>query len=272
MPENLHENPLYPGIVNFYRSEMERRYQLTNVRRFPVWAPLADEDIAQLRNYFLERIYPPAQVRREQDAALEAMHSVFRSSKRLAPLTGAALRSLWRLGRHAPAAVKAAIQTLDAYVEARRFERILLRNAVAANLTVRDTGERETMLRLLRTVPDREVAKLIEDMVGLFRLLANIPMLKAGVRVMDSVMETMRKKEHLYTDLEIHGVSYAIGMVRGGLELVDGHFDETMVEAVVAGIETVEQDWFDNTVAAYAPLPLGSDGDGQQSAANASPA
>jgi hypothetical protein len=260
------------GIIDFYRSEMERRYQLPNLRRFAVWKSISDSDVERLRHYFLARIYPASSVRMEQDRALEAMRAVFRSSRRLAPLTGAALRSLWRLGRHAPAAVTAAIRTLEAYAEARHFERLLLANAEQAGLNEADTQRRDTMLSLLRTVPDREVARLIDDMVGLFRILANIPMLKAGVRVMDSVIEAMRAKAALYSPLEIHGVTYALDMVRGGLELVDGRFGQDEIQTLVAGIETVEDDWFTNVVATFEPLPLGRGGKVGRPARNASPA
>lgn len=252
-PEQL---PLYHGIIDFYRLEMERRYQLANVRRFAVFTPIGDEDVHRLRGYFLGRIYPPARVRADQDVALEAMREVFRHPQRLAPLTGAALRSVWRLGRHAPAALTASIRTLEAYVEARHFERILLKNAMRAGIMPRDTEDRDLMLRLLRTVPDAEVKKLIDDLVGLFRILANIPMLRAGVQVMDNVISTMRKKSSHYNELEIHGVEFATGMVEGGLELVEGHFDNAMIKTVVEGIETIEADWFEGVARDYTPLPL----------------
>ena len=253
---NAEQMPLYYGVIDFYRTEMARRYQLGNVRRFEAFAPISDADIGRLREYFLGRIYPPAKVRADQDVALEAMREVFRHPQRLAPLTGAALRSVWRLGRHAPAAITASVRTLEAYVEARYFESILLTNAVKAGVTPEETGDRDLMLRLLRTVPDREVKKLIDDLVGLFRILANIPMLRAGVQVMDNVIATMRKKTSHYSDLEIHGVEFATGMVEGGLELVEGHFDNAMIRSVVKGIENVEADWFDGVARDYVPLPL----------------
>jgi hypothetical protein len=253
---NPQQLPLYHGIIDFYRDEMDRRYQLANVRRFPVFEPIGDEDVHRLRAYFLGRIYPPALVRADQDVALEAMREVFRHPQRLAPLTGAALRSVWRLGRHAPAALTASIRTLEAYVEARHFERILLANAERAGITPANTQDRDLMLRLLRTVPDREVKKLIDDLVGLFRVLANIPMLRAGVQVMENVIATMRHKSGHYNDLEIHGVQFATGMVEGGLELVEGHFDNAMIRTVVEGIETVEADWFDGVARDYTPLTL----------------
>ncbi len=51
------------AITAAYWRELESRYSVANVRRFFGPEQLSDEAINRLRNFFLDRVYPPAERR-----------------------------------------------------------------------------------------------------------------------------------------------------------------------------------------------------------------
>lgn len=109
------------AVIEFYREEIRKRYLRTNMRRFDHFRDVSDDNIDQLRTFFLEHIYPPVKDRDTLDDAIHHMGAVIKSPRRLRPIMGAALTSMFKMGTSLPAALSAGNNTLDAYMKARRL-------------------------------------------------------------------------------------------------------------------------------------------------------
>lgn len=242
MPNEANQT-LRTAIIEFYRAELERRYQLDNVRRFDAFAEVSDHQIENLRDYFMQRIYPPMDKREELDFAIDHLGGVLRSPKRMRPLLGVAMATVWKMGHRLPAAVSAGLSTVDAYRESRKLENYLLSYAVKRKLTVPDTAHRENMVALIAGVPEKEVKRLIYDILNLFKALTNIEMLRTAVELMDLFIKTMRAKPTYFDTSDMDGVQLGRDLVQGGLHLFE-NIDPQDFPKIVAGIEQVELDWF----------------------------
>lgn len=238
------QQTLRTAIIGFYRDELARRYQLDNVRRFDDFTEISDAQIEALREYFLHRIYPPMEQREQLDFAVDHLGGVLRSPKRMRPLLGVAMASVWKMGHRLPAAVSAGLSTVDAYRESRKLENYLLSYAVKRKVTLLDTGKREKMVALIAGVPEKEVKRLIYDILNLFRALTNIEMLRTAVELMDLFIKTMRAKPAYFDQQDMDGVTLGRDLVQGGLHLFE-NIDPADFPKIIAGIEKVELDWFE---------------------------
>jgi hypothetical protein len=234
--------------VDFYRGEMRRRYRVGHIRRFREFDPIDDRQVDALREFFFAEVYVPGERRHEQDAALDLMLGVFLSPLRAAPLAPVGLQGLRALGRQAPKAMYAAQRTLVLYERARALELLLLENARRARFRVRDTNDRDRMLRLVATVPEHKVRQIIGDVLKLFETVANLPMMEAGLHMLDGAEQSMRVRTRLYGVEEAGAVAYVAGLLRGALKHLCS-FSPAQFKALSRGILAVEMDWYEGVLA-----------------------
>lgn len=230
-------------VLGFYREELRRRYQLINVRRFEEFEDIPDRQIANLRDFFLEQIYPELREREKLDAAFDQLGDMLRSPKRMSPLLTAALTSLWRMGTKIPAAVGAGKSAIDAYLETRKLEARLIETAQKLKLRPKDAGDRAKMVTLIQAVPEREVLSLVNDILALFRSLTSIEILEVAVAFMEQCEVVMKKRTDLYSEADLEGIHIGLNLIRGGLALFQ-KMKPNELSLLIAGIERVETDWF----------------------------
>ena len=237
------QQALKNAVISFYRAELDRRYQLENVRRFENFDPVSDAHVEALRNYFLTHIYPPVERREQLDDAINRLGDVLKSPRRLRPLMGAALKSMWRLGPSLRTAVSAGISTLDAYNEARKLERIMTETAERQGLTAAEFENRERMIGIMADVPEKDVARLIKDIMALFHALSNTRMLKTAVEFLEQCTKIMVQRPEMYPPEEIEGITLGRQLVQGGLDLFL-QLDPKLFPRIIEGIEQVEWEWY----------------------------
>lgn len=243
-----HSRDLWCAVVTFYREEIERRYQLENIRRFEEFEDVTDDQARALRDYFLERIYPPIDDRERLDLALERLRGVLRSPKRMAPFTRAGLTSMWKLGSRLPGAVRAGLSVLDAYHEARKLEETMVRTAQEQGVAPEDAGDRGKMIGIMVDVPEADVKRLIRDILALFHTLSNTRLLDTAVDFLGTCREIMVKRPDLYDETDVNGIGLGREVVEGGLALFR-QIDPDVFPVMIAGIERVELDWYGRAIA-----------------------
>jgi hypothetical protein len=64
------DSPLRDVVLGFYREELRRRYQLINIRRFEEFEDIDDAQISNLRDFFLDQIYPELHKRNSSTSRL----------------------------------------------------------------------------------------------------------------------------------------------------------------------------------------------------------
>jgi hypothetical protein len=238
------EESLKHAIIDVYREELRARYLLDNVRRFPIFNPLPDSRIDDLREYFLECIYPASPDRDRLDGAYDRMREIIRTPRRLTPLMKMAFKTVWRLGTLFPSAVAAGTHTLETYAEIRRLETKMVEYATRNNLTVERLAERDSVVRMIVSVPESEMVRFRTEALKLFESLSNIKLLSATVEIMDSSRKVMESRPDLYDAEELAGFDLGSDVLRRGLALFQ-KLKPTEFPLIIEGIKAVEIDWYD---------------------------
>jgi len=242
--EQAVHSPLRSALIDAYREELQNRYQLQNVRRFDEFGQLSDEKITALRNFFLDHIYPPSQKRELLDDAFDHMGAVITSPRRLKPLMGAVFKSLWTIARMFPAAVRTGVTTLEAYLETRRLEKLMLEYAEAHDFTPDDLDQHENIVAMVAGLPDGEVMKFLSEVIRLFKALSNVKLLAAARDIMDRSIEVMESRSDIYEEHEVAGLQLGREIIAGGVELFN-QLEPDEFPIIIRGIETIELDWFE---------------------------
>jgi hypothetical protein len=241
--KNQPEDPLWREILQFYREELRQRYQSEHLKRYPQFQDLPEDQIDRLREFFLRRIYPPAEQRAEIDRAFEHLSLVLHSPRKLQPLMRGGLASAWRLGAKLPQAINTGRACFDAYRETRRLEEHLLREARAMGLHPEDADDRPKMLQLLTRFPDHEVKRLIRDVTALFRALNNPGLLETALEFLRLCEKTTEKRRDLYTEEDTRAFRLGIAVMEEGIGLFRS-LNAEQVPRLISGIEQVEEDWY----------------------------
>ncbi len=241
------------AVLKFYRDELRNRYELSNVRRFSQFAPVSDDQIVALRDFFLEQIYPVPEEREKLDLAFDRLNVMLRSPKRMQPLMGAALTSLWRMGHRLPAAIGAGRATIDAYVKTRLLESEMMAEAVRVDLKEKDYGKRKRMVLLIKAVPDKQVYQLIQDILALFHALSNVEMLKVAVAFMRQCLDVIEKRSDIYTDEDKEGIVLGLELLEQGFQLFSA-VEKPQFPQIFDGIHQVELDWYRRILSEAAEL------------------
>lgn len=237
------DRKLKDAIVEFYREQINTRYQLANVRRFDQFDDIPDDQMKALRKYFMDHIYPPTADRERLDDAISRMGDVIKSPRRLRPLVTAVLSSMWKMGTSLPTAISAGTSTLDAYLEARKLEAIMLKAAKKRGISSEDSGDYDKMISIMADIPEKEVLRLIKNILKLFHALSKTKMLKTAVEFLTKCAEIMRGKPELYKSSEVEGIELGCEMVQGGLDLFLG-VKPKLFPRIIEGIEKIELDWY----------------------------
>ncbi len=243
MEQAIH-SPLRNALIDAYRVELRNRYQLKNVRRFDEFAELSDDKIKALRDFFLDHIYPPSKKRELLDDAFDNMGTVITSPRRLKPLMGAVFKSLWTIARMFPAAVRTGVTTLEAYLETRRLEKLMLEYAEENDYAPEDLSKHENIVAMVAGLPDGEVMKFLHEVIRLFKSLSNVKLLAAARDIMERSIEVMESRTDIYEENEVAGLQLGYEIIAGGVDLFT-QLEPEEFPVVIKGIETIELDWYE---------------------------
>ncbi len=236
---------LREAVIVAYRRSLEGRYARKNIDRFPEFAVLPDEIIDEIRAFFLDHLYPTHEGRKDLDNAFDRLGDVLKSPKKLMPLVGMGFKSIFKMGSLIPAAVKAGVRTLEAYLDIRKLERALLAGAEKQGLTPEQLMEDQKHLHaLVREMPEKDIVRFRKEMNNLFKALSNTKLLKISLEILTDSKNIMKKREDLYTPQELSGLTLGHAMLEGGLDLYQ-KLDQDQVDLIHRGINTLEVDWYE---------------------------
>ncbi len=239
-------------IIEFYREEIRQRYALAHLREVPEFGTIPDTMLDSLREFFLERLYPPAKDRARMDEAFDDMLHLLSSPGRLTPLIGAAISSMLRLSFHLPAIVNTGLATIDAIKQTRQLETCLMavaetiRPELEAVLENKKSAQkyRRTMLLLIAGVPESTVRGLIDNVIRLFGALSDVKMLSGMLYLVERCVIVMEARTEVYTDKDRESLKLCLEVLRGGHNLF-AQLKPKDFPNLLKGIERVEVTWYE---------------------------
>lgn len=233
-------------IINKFRDMVAKRYEYNDLKnRFePFPEEITDKMIAKIKVYFLESIYPEAVQRKALEDAFAGLGSYVRSPKKMWGLMGSMSSAIFKFGTQFPSAMKAGMAGLSAFHGAKQFESDMARIALDLNLNTPLSDE--DFEKAMSYLPKVAIESFISDVKSLFKTMTNTKLIFKTILILDDVVETMRKKPHVYPPSEVDGILLGRGILQNGFDLFSA-YDEPTKEKMVEYIYKNEI-WYANTV------------------------
>ncbi len=212
--ETLHE------IIIGYRNVVSERYQYDNIRKkYELPASFDENKTAQLRDYFLNYIYPPPHKRDELNAAFNSLDDYIKHPEKLFRIIVDSSRLLFKYGRHLPKILKAGINAFRSFRDASKFENMLVKKAMS--LQLKPPYGKPEIDALLRSLPRNEIEHFMESSHSLFQTLHDRALVKKIIAILEQLIGKMKMHPGSYSPEEIKGMEIGLELVKKGDSLFE---------------------------------------------------
>lgn len=205
-------------LIDKYREMLSERYNYADIsERFGLPSFINETDIDDVKVFFMQSMYPPAQDRERVDAAFDSLKHYITDPIKIWGLLGNMANAVIRFGTQFPAALKAGMHTLGAYTDAKKFERKMLDSANELGYAYPLNDEQ--FMACLKGIPRDEAEEFIDDVAKLFNALSDTILLRKTIGIMKDVAISMKNKPTVYPSKDIEGIYLGIGILESGLTL-----------------------------------------------------
>jgi hypothetical protein len=218
-------------IINKFREMIDKRYDYADLQQRFTLPPSVDETVvAEIKDYFLNTIYPEASERRKLEEAFAELAGYMRQPRKIWGLFGNMAAAVFRFGRHFVAALRAGMAALDSFIGAKKFERSMaeLANKLGIEHPMTDDGFEECLYQL----PREEVENFIHDVKGLFGAMVNTTLLEKTLHILDNVVITMEKHPHTYPGADVDGIRLGRALLQRGYDIFIKYDEPTRMALV----------------------------------------
>lgn len=213
-------------IINKFREMIGKRYDYAELQqRFSLPPTIDEKVVAEIKDYFLNTIYPEASERRKLEEAFAELAGYMRQPRKIWGLFGNMATAVFKFGRHFVAALRAGMAALDSFIGAKKFERSMaeLANRLGLEKPMTDEGFEECLYQL----PREEVETFIHDVKALFGAMINTALLEKTLNILDNVITTMEKHPQTYPAADVDGIRLGRSLLQRGHDIFIKYDDAT---------------------------------------------
>jgi len=231
-------------IIEGYRNTIYQRYQYQNIKdTFGIPESINEEIVNQLRNYFLNYMYPEYNMRAELNEAFKSLDNYIKHPQKLLRILLDAAKLIFRYGRHLPKILNSGLKAMKTFRAATNFENNLVDEAIKNKIEAPyDLLKIDALIKLLSR---KEIEKFIEISQSLFEILHDRILIKKIKEVIQYLILIMREKEESYSLSQIKGLEIGFEMINEGDRLFNGLTKEDQ-QNLVNLITEIEKDKLDH--------------------------
>jgi hypothetical protein len=242
--ETFIHDPNFSTLINAYRASLVRRYSSENVSHFLEFETLDRKIIDSLVKYFLDLLYPEYEVRLRLDNAFHSLAGFVKSPKKFLGVIGNMGYAVIKFGKHLIGGIRAGSAALSSYLTAHKFENNLFKHAKPLIESGANLFDDKVFNSLIAKISYKEATDFRNDIVNLFKTLANRELLNKIIDINEHIIEKMKQRKDIYSQIEIEGIEMGLNILKKGREVFTSLSDET-IQIVIRGIDTIEKDFFD---------------------------
>ena len=227
-------------IIEGYRNTIYQRYQYQNIKdTYGIPESINEDAVNQLRNYFLNYMYPEYNKREELNDAFKSLDNYIKHPKKLLRILLDAAKLIFRYGRHLPKILNSGLNAMKTFRAATNFENNLVDEAIKNKIEgPYDLSKINALIKLLSR---KEIEKFIENSQSLFKILHDRILIEKIKEVIQYIILVMKKKEESYSLSQIRGLEIGLEMINEGYELFSRLTDEDQ-QNLVNLITEIEKD------------------------------
>lgn len=231
-------------IIEGYRNAIYQRYQYQNIKdHYGLPETITEETVTELRNYFLNYMYPPFNRRAELNEAFESLDNYIKHPQKLVRILLDAVKLILRYGRHLPKILTAGLDALKSFRAASSFENNLVEEAIKNNIAA--PYNLATINKLIKLLSRTEIEKFINDSQTLFEILHDKVAIQKIKEIIQYLILVMREKEESYSPSQIRGLEIGLEMLSEGDKLFNQLTKEDQLN-LVSVITEIEKDNLDH--------------------------
>jgi hypothetical protein len=223
------ENLKY-DLINKYRDLVARRYDdvIENIDNTGI--SLSSKVAAEIRDFFLDNVYPESAQRRKLDAAFGELRNFTTNPALIWGLLGSLPVALFQFGAQLPHAIRAGITSLHAYTSAIGFEEAMASAAIENDFKAPLTDEQ--FFECLRAIPQKNLDAFINEASSLFTVISDTTLLTKTINIMEDVIKRMQSKSNLYTSDQVAAIQLGLDLMEKGFELLEPYSEEVKKDII----------------------------------------
>tara|TARA_B110000091_G_scaffold207677_1_gene246234 strand:+ start:146 stop:874 length:729 start_codon:yes stop_codon:yes gene_type:complete len=205
-------------IIEGYRNTIYQRYQYQNIKdTYGVPESIDEETVNQLRNYFLNYMYPKYETRIALNEAFSSLDDYIKHPKKLLKILLDATKLLFRYGRHLPKILSSGLNAMKTFKAATDFENNLVDEAIKNNITAPyDLLKIDALIKLLSR---RDIEEFIQYSQSLFEILHDKALIEKIKEVIQYLIRIMKERKDSYSLSEIKGLEIGLEMIHEGYKI-----------------------------------------------------
>lgn len=227
-------------MITAYRAQIERRYAKKELKaRYELREGLKDKDIEALRQFFLTYVYPPFAQREFLQEAFDGLKTFIDQPKKVVSVLGNMAGIMFKLGFHFAEAIQSSMVSMQAFMEAQKFERLMIQSA--RDMALPPDFSEEAFMRCLCRIPRQDAERFLQQVEFLFRSFFKTELVRRIVVVLRELEEAIKDKPDLFSVHELEGLQFGINVLEQGGELFAryNHHQQEYILSIIMDNERV---------------------------------
>lgn len=222
-------------LINKYRELITRRYDdvIKNIDKTGI--NLGRDVAREIRDFFLEHVYPEPKRREKLDAAFKELKNFTTNPALIWGLLGSLPVAIMQFGMQFPAAIRAGMTSLQAYTSAIAFEDAILHAAIERGFT--EPVSDEQFFECLRAIPHKSLDQFINEASVLFVVISDATLLTKTMNIMRDVLKRMKSKPEIYTHDQVEAIQIGLDLMEKGYELLEPYAEDTKKDIITFIVE-----------------------------------
>ena len=230
-------------IINKSRELIIERYDYDYLlQRFELSDRIPEEAIADIRNYFLNNLYPDPDQRKKLEDAFGNLGTYMHEPKKVLGLFGNITKAVFKFGMDFRKVFGVGLNALKAFKVTTRFEQIIKDTIENKNLEL--PIEMGIYKSSLTEIPKSDVESYTVSVLEIFETMVDERILSKTLGILDNIIATMKKKSKLYPKKDVEGLSLGRDMLVDALSVFSKYDTKTKKE-IISLIQKNEKDFLD---------------------------
>ena len=225
MKQKDEKSQILKEVIIGYRKVVQDRYLYKNLKDrkdFP--DSFTEQRVDKFKSYFLNNLYPPPEKREVLNEVFDSLDNYIKHPEKLMRVLVDSTSLIFKYGRHLPKIVRAGLKALKSFRSASRFEENLVEKAIAQNQN--PPYSIIQLENLIKTLSRKEIEDFMESSLTLFDTLHDRTLVAKIKKIMDHLIEKMKKRPKVYSPAEIKGLEIGKEIIEKG----DSLFEELSTE------------------------------------------